>query len=379
APFVYGHVARTGVFVERGYVPLVIGFLAFLLFMLLRLVVFRAIHRTMVRRGYWASRVLVVGRGEVGEKVSKWMSESDQSSLRFAGFVHFKSGEGRPARGLVESAVKQRQADEVIVAVPDLSHQEMLEIKDCCGDGGIRVSFVSNLFKTLCEKVDLSRIEGVPLLELKNGKRGMLGLAAKRLLDLGASTFLILFLSPLLLAFGLIIRHTSPGPAMFRQRRIGLNGRTFTLYKFRTMYDKADSGDNIHKHFVSELIRDGSRERPSYKIVEDPRVTRIGRWLRRTSLDELLQIFNVFKGDMSLVGPRPALPYELESYQKWHRKRLTVRPGITGLWQVAGRSGVPFDEMVLMDVYYIENWSLWMDMSLVLKTIPAVLSGRGAY
>jgi len=379
APFVYDYMTKTNVFVERRSVPLVIGFLALVFFLTFRLVLFRAVHRAMLRRGYWASRVLVLGRGEVAERISKRMREFDPMRLKFVGFIDFRGCEGTAGLDHVGRAIKEKRADEVVVAIPSLSHQQMLEIRESCGDGGVRVSFISDLFEMLSERVDLNRIEGVPLLELKDSKKEAYTFAAKRLVDIVGSTFLLFLLSPLLLACAFIIKRTSPGPALFRQERVGLDGKKFTLYKFRTMHCKAESENNIHKAFVSELIRNGSIRRQSYKMVADPRVTRIGLLLRRSSLDELPQLLNVLKGDMSLVGPRPPLPYELESYESWHRKRLSIRPGITGLWQVAGRSEVPFDEMVMLDLYYIENWSLWMDMSLMLKTLPAVISARGAY
>lgn len=378
APFVYDYITRTNVFVERRSVPVVIGCLSLFLFLFLRLVLFRAIYRAMLKRGRWLTRVLVLGSDEGGSRIAERIVKYDPLRLKYVGLVNLKEKEGKEASCLVRTAIEEKEADEVVVTLSGLSHQQMLEIRDLCGDGGVRVSFVSDLFETLSEKVDLSRIEGLPLLQLKDSRKGPLYLATKRLLDIASAVTLIIISSPLLLACAAAIKRTSPGPALYRQKRLGRNGREFMLYKFRTMHDKADS-EGIHRVFVAEFIKNGSAKRTSYKMKTDPRVTKIGQLLRRSSLDELPQLFNVLKGDMSLVGPRPPVPYELESYKSWHLKRLSVRPGMTGLWQVAGRSGVPFDEMVMLDLYYIENWSLWMDISLVLKTLPAVLSARGAY
>lgn len=206
----------------------------------------------------------------------------------------------------------------------------------------------------------------------------------KRGLDILGSLSGIILLSPLLLAVGLAVKATSPGPALFSQIRLGKRGARFRLYKFRSMY--RDMDDRIHRDYVRQLIQgnlaaidQGESEQPLYKIKSDPRVTRIGRILRKTSLDELPQLFNVLKGDMSLVGPRPALPYEAEQYQPWQLRRiLEIKPGITGLWQVEGRSKTSFDEMVRLDLRYIENWSLGLDLKLLLKTVKVVLQCRGA-
>ncbi len=377
-PFIYDYVTKTNVFVERRSVPVVIGLLALVLFVCSRLILFRALYRLLLKRGHWVTRVLVLGSGEAGNRIAERIVKYDPVRLRFVGVVDPEERSDERTSDLVSKVIAEKRADEVVVALPGLSHQQMLEIRDLCGDGGVRVSFISDLFETLSERVDLTKIEGVPLLELKDTTKSWQSSAAKRALDLACASFLTMLLSPVLLVCALAIRRTSPGPALYRQKRIGKDGKEFMLYKFRTMRDNADL-DSIHKVFVAEFIKNGSAKRASYKMKKDPRVTRIGQMLRRFSLDELPQLFNVLRGDMSLVGPRPPLPYELDSYKNWHMKRISVRPGITGLWQVAGRSGVPFDEMVMLDLYYIENWSLWMDVSLILKTLPAVVSGKGAY
>jgi lipopolysaccharide/colanic/teichoic acid biosynthesis glycosyltransferase len=202
---------------------------------------------------------------------------------------------------------------------------------------------------------------------------------AKRVIDLSGSLFMILVGTPVLLMVALAVKLTSRGPVLFRQTRIGHNGRPFTFLKFRSMYHGNDS--TTHQQFVARLI-DGSLEpgTKEFKIKADPRVTPVGRFLRRTSLDELPQLFNVVAGHMSLVGPRPPLPYESERYQAWHRRRLIdAKPGITGLWQVAGRSRVGFDDMVRLDLRYARAWSLWLDLKILLETPRAVISGNGAH
>lgn len=209
-------------------------------------------------------------------------------------------------------------------------------------------------------------------------------LIVKRIIDVMGSAFMLLLCAPLFLIIALAVKLTSKGPVFFRQKRVGQYGRSFTFLKFRSMYVNNDH--SVHKEFVSQLIANRSQgdlaggTEPLYKIKNDTRITRIGGFLRRTSLDELPQFFNVLCGDMSLVGPRPPIPYELAAYQTWHRRRLLdVKPGITGLWQVTGRSTVKFDEMVRLDLRYALSWSPWLDLRILLRTPLAVIKGSGAY
>ena len=204
----------------------------------------------------------------------------------------------------------------------------------------------------------------------------------KRLIDIGGSLAALILLSPLLIAIAAIIKLTSRGPVLFRQERVGQYGARFTFLKFRSMYFMSDH--TIHKEYTKSLISGSARSGQSspkvYKITADPRITPVGRLLRRTSLDELPQLFNVLTGEMSLVGPRPPIPYETEHYDIWHKQRLlAAKPGITGLWQVEGRSRVSFDEMVRLDLEYARTWSLWLDLKLLLRTPHAVVSAKGAY
>jgi exopolysaccharide biosynthesis polyprenyl glycosylphosphotransferase len=211
--------------------------------------------------------------------------------------------------------------------------------------------------------------------------RGLEGVT-KRAVDLVGALVGILVLLPLLAIIALLVKRSSPGPVLFVQERLGRNGRPFRFYKFRSM--RHDSDDAIHRQFAAMFINgdeDGCRAKnggkPGFKLEEDPRITGIGRWLRRTSLDELPQLFNILKGEMTIVGPRPPIAYEIENYQPWHLERLKVTPGLTGLWQVMGRSQVSFDEMVHLDLHYINHWSLWLDLRIILRTLPVVIRGTG--
>lgn len=210
------------------------------------------------------------------------------------------------------------------------------------------------------------------------------GRAVKRLVDVAVAILVIALGFPFFLAIALLIKLTSKGPVFFIQERIGENGRTFSLYKFRTM--RCDIGDLMHREFTrnfilgSDLKYDLDEEGLSvYKITNDSRVTAVGSFLRKTSLDELPQFLNILKGEMTIVGPRPPLKYEYEYYEDWHKLRLKVRPGLTGLWQVSGRSCVTFNEMVMLDLYYIQNWSLLLDFRIMLRTVPVMLAGTGGY
>ena len=199
----------------------------------------------------------------------------------------------------------------------------------------------------------------------------------KRLTDVLFAWFVLIFGFPIFFLIGLLVKSTSKGPLIYRQVRIGKNGCPFTFFKFRSMYNNCS--DEVHRNYTKDLIQNNRKNGRLYKIEDDYRVTRIGRILRRTSLDELPQFVNVLRGDMSLVGPRPPIPYEIEHYNGKHKKRLRAKPGITGLWQVSGRTKLPFDKMVELDLKYIDNWSLALDFVILMKTLPVLMKREGAY
>lgn len=239
-------------------------------------------------------------------------------------------------------------------------------------------AFDSLLLDSL-KQIDSSRIST----QIPERKKPSL-LWAKRLIDIVGATFLLILAAPVMLVTAIAVGLTSPGPIIFRQMRVGRGGQPFPFYKFRSMH--CDNDDAIHRDYVKSLIQgdnenvnEGDADNPVYKLQGDARVTPVGRVIRRASIDELPQLFNVLKGEMSLVGPRPPIPYEIEDYQAWHMRRLQeVRPGITGLWQVEGRSKTTFDEMVRLDLRYIRNWSLWLDIKILFRTIFVVIRGEGA-
>ncbi|GIW19978.1 MAG: hypothetical protein KatS3mg065_0274 [Chloroflexota bacterium] len=215
----------------------------------------------------------------------------------------------------------------------------------------------------------LEDFDGTPILSLVYGPDRAVGLALKRVLDILGAAFALVILSPILLGIAALIRLREGPPILFRQTRIGLHGRPFTLYKFRTMIPDAEAR-------LDELLALNEVDGQAFKLSNDPRLTRTGRFLRRTSLDELPQFWNVLRGEMSIVGPRPPLPREVAAYDLWHRRRLSMKPGITGLWQVSARHEEDFDRWVELDLAYIDRWSLWLDLKIMARTIPAMLQGR---
>jgi len=271
------------------------------------------------------------------------------------------------------SFLRDHVVDEVVIALPMKSlYDEASTIAALCEEQGILVRYFSNPFNLKLAQSRADQFEDDTIITLTTGRMGGVSLFAKRVLDVVASFAVLLLLVPLFLVVGLWIKFTSPGPVFFVQERVGLNKRRFRLYKFRTMVADAEKR-------LAELEQLNEVSGPVFKIKNDPRITPIGKFLRKTSIDELPQLFNVLKGDMSLVGPRPLPVRDYEGFDEdWHRRRFSVRPGITCLWQVNGRSNTLFGKWMELDMQYIDNWSLALDLKILLKTVPAVLRGSGA-
>jgi exopolysaccharide biosynthesis polyprenyl glycosylphosphotransferase len=280
-----------------------------------------------------------------------------------------------PVLGSLEdlhTVIAGTSADCVLVASSAVDADAMRFISKVARRTGTELKVTANLPEVLTTRLSVLPIGGVIALSLRSVRLSGPQALAKRLFDITLSGAVLLLTLPLFLVISGAIKLSSPGPVFYRQQRIGKQGNPFTLLKFRTMVDGADV-------MLDLLVAANEADGPLFKIRNDPRVSRVGRFLRRSSLDELPQLLNVLKGDMSLVGPRPPLPHEVARYEDWQLDRLEVRPGITGLWQVSGRSDLSFNEMVRLDLFYIENWSLAYDMFILIKTIPAVATSRGAY
>lgn len=267
--------------------------------------------------------------------------------------------------------IAERVVDEVIFDVESNRLAVLEQVFLACDEEGVRTRVAIDFFPHVNSEITLDRVGGAPLLTFSAAPLDDLRLILKRLFDIVFSAFILVVLSPLLLVVAILIRWTSRGPVIFKQARCGLNGRRFTLYKFRSMIDRAEEMRPELEHLNERQV--------AFKIARDPRITPVGRWLRKFSVDEFPQFFNVLRGDMSIVGPRPPLPEEVDQYERWQRRRLRMRPGLTCLWAVAGRDRIDFNAWMRMDISYIENWSLQLDWSIILKTIPQVLAGRGAH
>ncbi len=330
------------------------------------------------RRGIGNERVLVVGESSLARMILQSLVNQPHLGYSVVGYLGDRPGSafgrflclGRPDE--IARVVSEHGVDQVIVALPSASHERVMQIVEHCRRDGLTFKVVPDLYQMSIGKIDVNTVVGIPLLGLRaEGIRGT-DLLLKRALDVTLSALLLLVFAIPMALMALAIKLDSPGPIIFRQKRVGKGGALFEVYKFRSMRHNADKE-------LQHLLRYNEADGPLFKMKTDPRVTRVGRWLRRLSLDELPQLVNVLKGEMSLVGPRPPIPAEVAQYEPWHLKRLEVPPGLTGLWQVSGRSELSFDEMVLLDIYYIETWSLGLDLRILLKTLPAVLLARGAF
>jgi exopolysaccharide biosynthesis polyprenyl glycosylphosphotransferase len=335
----------------------------------------RTTGRILSAAGY-QRRAVLVGTGEHIEDVAHALAAGDEG-INVIGFVSLTP---RPDNGLLSlgtleeigNVVVAHRIDEVIIADPDFPQREAVELVDQCHQRGVVVRIAPSTMEILVHRAEFVPGQSVPLFELKPPVFEGFDYALKRSFDLVGSLLITLLLSPLLLACALAIRLTSRGPVIYRSIRPGIGGAPFACFKFRTMYRDADDHQPAleqHNEATGAL----------FKIRDDPRVTPIGRALRRFSIDELPQLFNVIRGDMSLVGPRPLPQRDYDRLEGWHKKRYLVLPGITGLWQVSGRADLDFDDLVRLDFLYLERWSVFLDLSILVKTVPAVISRRGAF
>lgn len=270
----------------------------------------------------------------------------------------------------VEQLLKDKTIDEIILCKKVMNQKEIEDTVQICSEMGIIFRMYSSFFNMLTTKTRMHYFGTTPLLTLSNTPSNHLTLFLKNVFDFIFSFFVLLVFSPLFLLIAILVKLDSKGPVLFKQRRVGLRGRRFYVYKFRTMVANAEK-------LKEELENQNEMDGPVFKIAKDPRITRVGHFLRKSSLDEMPQFFNVLKGDMSVVGPRPPIPSEVKHYERWQHRRLSMKPGLTCIWQVSGRNNVPFEEWMKMDMEYIDNWSLKLDAVLLVKTIRTVLKYDG--
>ena len=305
-----------------------------------------------------------------------WRVQSDYG-VRLLGFLDEEPGQiqlsqtyQRYPLGQLPQLLRRHVIDEIIFAVDSSKLDKMEEIFLFCEEEGVRTRVVLDFFPHINSQVYLEHLGSKPLLTFSAAPHDEVRLLLKRTTDLILAAAALVLLLPFMLVLALLIRLTSPGPAIFRQQRCGLNGRRFTFYKFRSMCSNAEELKASLMHL--------NHKSTAFKIPDDPRLTPLGRFLRKFSIDEWPQLWNVVKGDMSLVGPRPPVPEEVEQYQNWQRRRLRMRPGLTCLWAIAGRDKLDFDTWMKLDLQYIDSWSLELDWEIILRTIPHVLTGHGA-
>ena len=335
---------------------------------------------------------LIVGTNAEAAQTLRELSERKDLGYRVVGVVSAETGNGgsfpdTPVLGGLDDLsdlIRDLEIQEVIITDNNIETDRLFEAMMRIGrKQKVEFRFAPSLFNVLPQKTSVEQIGVLPMVRLFREPLSDIERFIKRASDMVISGIALILLAPFWLIFALIIKFDSKGPVLFRQERVGMDGRIFLCYKFRTM--RSGSDEEIHREAYrkniegSEHANAGDDDKPVFgKVKDDPRVTGAGKWLRRSSLDELPQLLNVLTGDMSVVGPRPPIPYEVEEYDIWHRKRLDMKPGITGLWQVSGRNRLTFEEMVRIDLYYIENWSLWLDLKVILLTLPAMLRGDGA-
>jgi exopolysaccharide biosynthesis polyprenyl glycosylphosphotransferase len=339
-------------------------------------VALRAAFERIRELGFNARHVLVLGAGGRGQAFAAKLEAHRELGLRIEGFLDDDQNVTLPARWQrlgeladLERILHERIVDEVAICLPFSQWNLIDAISRICEEEGKIVRIPMDVLDRAISVGRVEELDGTPVFSIVSGPDRALGLLVKRALDVTIAGLGLVIAGPLLLAVAITIRLRDGPPVLFRQARVGLHGRTFRVVKFRTMEVGAEAR-------LPELVQHNEVTGPAFKVTSDPRITRTGGFLRRTSIDELPQLWNVLRGEMSLVGPRPPLPSEVEGYDLWHRRRLSMKPGITGLWQVGRRRDPDFNRWVEADLEYIDRWSLWLDLKILARTIPAAMEGR---
>lgn len=328
-----------------------------------RLIV-RNLQNSFFTNGFGRINILIVGAGRPGREIARRLENYKLVGFNLVGFIDDKINDKEKVLGglsQLNKAIKKYNVHEVYIADPALSHEKILTLVAKCPSFTTKFKITSNIFDLITGSVDIANLESIPSLDLERSSFYLWKKLYKRLFDFIFALFGLILSSPLWIGIILAIKFDSKGKTILTQDRVGQNGKLFKMYKFRTMYS----------------------ETPLYKKApdkkDDKRITKVGKFLRRTSLDELPQLINILKGEMSLVGPRPEMPFVVKKYSQWEKRRLTVKPGLTGLWQILGRKDLPLSQNLEYDFYYINNQSLFLDIVIIFKTIPLVLLGKGAY
>ena len=367
-------------FQEKYYSRTLILFFVFLsgLCLFLLKVTIHLIFSRMKSIGFMPRHILIVGTGKSARDLGQIIGKHKKWGLQILGFLKIKgekedSCDDIKILGYIEDLLDilhKNVIDEVIFCIDKLFLTEIEEKLALCEEEGIKTRVVVDFYSRVIAKPEFENFHGIPLLAFSTTPERSLELFLKRMADLIFSIFLLILLTPLFLIISILIKLTSPGPVFFKQTRSGLAGRKFILYKFRSMVQDAEEK-------LPEILHLNERNGPAFKLKNDPRVTKIGKILRVTNMDELPQLINVLKGDMSFVGPRPPIPSEVEKYERWQRRRLSMKPGITCFWQISRTREMDFSEWMKLDLYYIDNWSLLTDLKIILWTISKIFFGIG--
>jgi exopolysaccharide biosynthesis polyprenyl glycosylphosphotransferase len=358
------------------------------LLFIIRVVLFRGVFLLLVKIKLFSEPAIIIGSGKIARILATNISLDNRYALSLVGFVDdtvkrgtlvFQNKMVLGTQKEIKRLVQQNSIKEILVCSEDTSHHHLLKTLDLCLQTKARVNIASPLYDIISEKIFTEKYGNVSVVHAGYSEENLTRNILKRIFDVIVASIGFLIALPFLLIIAVVIRIDSPGPAVYSQIRIGKNGKPFKFYKFRSMVLGSDN-DLQREDKAQKFIKATAKIRKTTsntKIVDDSKITKVGRFLRKTSLDELPQLINVIIGDMSLVGPRPCLPYEWDHYDEWHKRRLSVTPGCTGVWQVNGRSEVSFEDMVVLDLYYIQNRSFLLDLKILLKTIPVMALGKG--
>jgi undecaprenyl-phosphate galactose phosphotransferase len=368
--------------VDSRFIVFVFAMIVVPMLYVVRIEFLRAVFIKFSNSGF-KRNVIILGDGKAGKLLATKLMYENPIGLNILGFIDDRKQIdeevviGKKVIGHlsdIEKIIDQNEVDELIIADDDPNSEHVLNVIDICKRFNVNVRVSSELFDIVSKKLVTERYADIPVIDVSSHYNNLFTLGMKRTIDIVLSSLALLILSPILTLIAVLIKLSSPGPILFHQVRIGRYGRPFKFYKFRSMRVIKGEDEDRKKMMLAFMNDPNNRS----KIINDNRVTWIGKILRRTSMDELPQLINVIKGEMSLVGPRPCLPYEYENYDEWQKRRVSVTPGCTGVWQVWGRSSVSFKESVVLDLYYINNMSPWFDLQLMFQTVPAILSARGA-
>jgi len=366
-------------YISRDMISFVFAYVSLLI--ILEKVVLIMFFRQIRKKGLNYRRVIVVGTGKRAQLFIDSVNKHPEYGMKIIGVVdedEMKVGEavhGQRVLGSFEDLpgiIRTMIVDDMVFIIPRSWLNKIENILFLCETQGLKIHVAVDYFELKFSRAKLGELHGFPFLTFESTPDKIWHLIFKRFIDMVLSGIALLFLSPVFIVVAVLIKYDSEGPVFFRQVRCSVNGRKFTLYKFRTMFKDAELK-------LKELLAHNEMAGPVFKMTNDPRITKTGKFLRKYSIDELPQLWNVFRGDMSLVGPRPPLPSEVSEYDTWQRRRLSMRPGITCLWQISGRNQIiDFNRWVKLDLEYIDNWSLWLDFDILLKTVPVVFCGIGA-